>query len=69
MYDSCELYTEDQVAEMLHLSTKTLQQKRSAGKPPAFVKLAGGAAVRYRKEDILAYIEDSRVALKEENHD
>ena len=69
MNTNCELLTEDQVADMLRISKKTLQQKRSAGKPPAFVKLSGGAAVRYRKEDIMAYIEGSRVTLKGENHD
>ncbi len=69
MNTNCELLTEDQVADMLRISKKTLQQKRSAGKPPSFVKLAGGAAVRYRKEDILAYIEGSRVTLKGETHD
>ncbi len=65
----CELLTESQVSDILKLSIKTLQQKRSAGKPPAFIKLGGGAAVRYRKEDILAYIEGSRVTLKGENYD
>ncbi len=66
MTENMTLFTEDEVARMLKLSVKTLQQKRSAGKPPAFVKLDGGA-VRYVQGDLLQYIEESRVALKGTN--
>ena len=62
------LLTEEQAADILKLSPKTLQQKRSAGKLPVFVKLAGGAAVRYRWADLQDYISKSRVAVKEDAH-
>ena len=62
------LLTEEQAASILQLSPKTLQQKRSARKPPVFVKLSGGSAVRYRWEDIADYIAQSRVAVKEDAH-
>jgi predicted DNA-binding transcriptional regulator AlpA len=50
------LLHEGEVAERLGVATATLRQWRWAGKPPAYVKLSGGA-VRYREEDIAAFIQ------------
>lgn len=48
---------EGEVATLLDLSVSNLQKRRWKRMPPAFVKL--GRNVRYRREDILKYIEDS----------
>ncbi len=50
-----KLLTEVEAAELLALSAKTLRRWRWAGQGPEFVKLGG--AVRYRAEDIAAFIE------------
>jgi len=54
-----ELLTDIQVAAETGLKRRTLQNWRSAGKGPPFVKL--GASCRYRRADILAWIEAGRV--------
>jgi predicted DNA-binding transcriptional regulator AlpA len=51
------LLTERQVAERLSVSLATLRRRRCEGRPPAFVKI--GASVRYRTEDIDAFVESS----------
>ena len=55
-----ELVTETQAAEYLGLSTKTLQSWRWRKTGPPYVKLGG--AVRYRPEDLEAWLQESRVA-------
>jgi predicted DNA-binding transcriptional regulator AlpA len=50
-----ELMTEEQAAAVLGWSKRTLQRRRWAGQPPAYVKL-GGAAVRYRRRVLEAFI-------------
>jgi len=50
-----KLLTETEAANLLALSAKTLRRWRWAGLGPEFVKLGG--AVRYRAEDIAAFIE------------
>jgi len=47
--------TEQHVAELTELSVRTLQKWRLTGEGPVFVKL--GRAVRYREEDIDAFLE------------
>ena len=58
---SCELshrlLKEYEVAEILNVSVKSLQNWRWRGLPPAFVRING--AVRYRREDITALMERS----------
>jgi excisionase family DNA binding protein len=55
-----QLLTEKEAAQRLGLSVSTLQQRRFRGRLPAFVKL--GKAVRYRPEDLDAFIEQNRIA-------
>jgi len=50
------LLTEKEAAGLLGWSPRTLQQRRVAGKPPAFIKLADSSSVRYRLEDIESFI-------------
>jgi len=51
------LVNEKQSAEILSLSIKTLQGWRWRGEGPRFLKL--GRAVRYRREDLTAYLDES----------
>jgi hypothetical protein len=53
------LYTEKEVAEILSVSLASLRRWRLAGIGPNFRKLRGTAAVRYRQEDLDAYIDAS----------
>ncbi len=55
-----ELLTEQQVAELLQVKIKGLQAGRSRGGGPPFVKL--GRCVRYRLEDLEAFLTASRRA-------
>lgn len=52
------LLNEQQAAQFLGLSVKTLRRWRWAGRPPRYVKL--GASVRYDPADLVAYIEAGR---------
>lgn len=54
------LATPEQVAEYLSTTKGTLAQMRYLGTGPAFVKL--GKAVRYRWEDVDAWVEAQRYA-------
>lgn len=49
------LLTEVQAADLLNLSTRTLQAWRVKGGGPLFVRL--GRAVRYRRADVNAWLE------------
>ena len=49
---------EAEAASILGLSTKTLRRWRWAGKGPRFLKL--GAAVRYERAELAAFIEAGR---------
>lgn len=51
------LLTEDQAADILRVSPRTLQGWRQRGDGPPWVKL--GATVRYRRRDLRRYIIDS----------
>lgn len=52
-----ELMNEIDAASYLGLSRRTLQQWRVSGRGPSFRKL--GAAVRYSRSDLDAFIEDA----------
>jgi hypothetical protein len=52
------LHREDRAAAILDMKVKTLQYLRVAGGGPPFVKI--GRLVRYRHEDLLAFIEANR---------
>lgn len=49
-----QLMTEQEAAEMLSRSVKTLRNDRSLGRGPKWVKL--GRSVRYKLSDVLAYV-------------
>jgi predicted DNA-binding transcriptional regulator AlpA len=52
-----QLYTEEEVAKILHISSRTLQAWRLKGFGPPFVKM-GSKSIRYKSCDLVAYIED-----------
>ena len=54
-----DLLKEGCAAEACDLSVKTLQAWRVSGKGPKYLKLGAGkrAAVRYRRGDLLAFLE------------
>jgi excisionase family DNA binding protein len=49
-----------QAAELLNLSSRTLQAWRVKGVGPAFVR--AGRAIRYRRHDLLTWVEANTVA-------
>lgn len=52
-----DLATRQQVAEYTQTSIPTLARWAAEGKGPKFIRL--GSAVRYRRDDVLAWIEAS----------
>lgn len=58
------LIDEGAVARQLDIETKTLQAWRCRGGGPPFIKV--GRLVRYRPEDVEAWIESRRVASTSE---
>lgn len=54
------LLTEIQAAELLNLSTRTLQAWRIKGGGPRFLKL--GRAIRYRQADLNGWLETRALA-------
>ena len=59
------LLTENDVADLLNLSVRTLQQWRVSGVGPRFIKI--GRAVRYRRPDIDAWvIHNSRTSTSDD---
>jgi len=57
-----QLLTEDDAAEFLRTSARTLERYRVSGTGPAFVKLSPGRSgpVRYLRADIFKWISDRR---------
>ena len=53
------LLAEVYAADLLGLSTRTLQAWRSRYQGPAFIR--AGRAIRYRRRDLLAWIEDNTI--------
>ena len=54
-----KLLTNNQAAEMMGLAPNTLEQYRSQGKGPRFLKLnpeGSRSAIRYRESDVLRYL-------------
>jgi len=58
--DSDVLLTEVQAADVLNLSIRTLQAWRIKGGGPSFVR--AGRAIRYRRRDLLAWMDANTVA-------
>lgn len=53
-----ELATRQQVADFLQISVGALARWAMEGKGPRFVRFGGsGATLRYRRDDVLAWIE------------
>jgi predicted DNA-binding transcriptional regulator AlpA len=52
------LLTTPEAARMLRLSARTLERRRFAGAEPRYVAL--GRAIRYRRSDLIDWIERSR---------
>lgn len=55
---SIDLYTPDELAGYLNVSTKTLIRWRAQRKGPAWVR--AGHKVRYRSKDVDAWLENQR---------
>jgi hypothetical protein len=58
--DSDALLTEVQAADVLNLSIRTLQAWRAKGAGPSFVR--AGRAIRYRRRDLVAWMDANTVA-------
>lgn len=56
-----ELLTSEEVASMLRLTDHYVRRMRALGTGPAFIKLPTGG-VRYRTEDVLAWINSTSVS-------
>lgn len=57
------LLTEKQAAAYLGLTDRALQQRRYASLPPAYIKLPGSSAVRYRLSVLMAFVAEGEVPL------
>ena len=55
------LLTEQEAADYLKLSCKTLQRRRFTKKPPSYINLDG--TIRYRLGDLEDYLQKSAVVL------
>ena len=58
------LLNEKQAATFLGLTDRTLQQRRYYSQPPAYIKLPGSNAVRYRLSELIAFVEAGEVPLE-----
>lgn len=56
------LLTEKQTCELLNVSAKTLQSWRFLNKNLPYLKV--GRSIRYAKEDIERYLENSRIQIR-----
>jgi hypothetical protein len=56
--DGDRLMTPDEVADLIRITPSQLAQWRYEGNGPTFVKI--GRAVRYRRDDVMAYVRDRR---------
>jgi hypothetical protein len=61
--DGDALLAEAQAADLLNLSSRTLQAWRAKGIGPSFVR--AGRAIRYRKRDLIAWVESNTVVRSE----
>jgi excisionase family DNA binding protein len=62
-----DLLTVDQASELIGISVETLNQWRSRKKGPDYLKIEG-RLVRYRREDLIKYLESCRVSASERRH-
>ena len=60
--DADALLTEAEASDLLGLSTRTLQAWRAQGIGPRFVR--AGRAIRYRRRDLIAWIERNSVSSR-----
>ena len=58
------LLNEREASELLSISLATLRRRRTEGRPPRFVKI--GSSVRYRMEDVEAFIQSALSPVEEE---
>jgi predicted DNA-binding transcriptional regulator AlpA len=58
--DPDTLHTEVQAADFLNLSIRTLQSWRVKGSGPKFIR--AGRAVRYRRRDLLEWMDENTAA-------
>jgi hypothetical protein len=65
--DPDSLLAEVAAAEMLGLSTRTLQSWRIVGSGPAYVR--AGRAIRYRRRDLLTWIDANTIRSVGETDD
>jgi hypothetical protein len=64
--DSDALLAETQAADLLNLSSRTLQAWRVKGTGPAFIR--AGRAIRYRRRDLISWIEANTVSASGGDH-
>jgi hypothetical protein len=60
------LLNEKQAAAFLGLTDRALQQRRYFSQPPAYIKLPGSSAVRYRLSVLMAFVAEGEVPLQHE---
>ncbi len=60
LYDPDALLGESETAQMLSVSTRTLQAWRLKGGGPVFVRC--GRAVRYRRRDLISWMDANAVS-------
>lgn len=61
-FNENRLLTESEASRLLGVSTITLRKRRYAGLAPSYVKFGGN--IRYRLQDVLAFIGESRRELE-----
>ncbi len=57
------LLNEKQTASFLGLTARALQQRRYYSQPPAYIKLPGSSAVRYRLSVLMEFVAAGEVPL------
>lgn len=57
------LLNEQQAADYLGWTKRTLQQRRYYSLPPVYIKLPGSKAVRYRLSELMAFVAAGEVPL------
>lgn len=57
------LLNEKQAADFLGFTDRALQQRRYLSLPPAYIKLPGSSAIRYRLSVLLDFVEQGEVPL------
>jgi predicted DNA-binding transcriptional regulator AlpA len=65
MNETTRYLNEKEVKDLTGFALPTLRNWRFLRKGPPYCKV-GGRSIRYRREDVLAYMERARVHLQEE---